>query len=55
MPALFNQALRGLMLETDLDHLLVKMLLAEMNAQAALAGLNLLHVIVLLSVPNTGC
>jgi hypothetical protein len=31
------------MLETDLDHLLVKVLLAEMNAQAALAGLNLLH------------
>jgi hypothetical protein len=31
------------MFEADLDHLLVKMLLAEMNAQAALAGLNLLH------------
>ena len=45
MPALFDQALRRLMLEADLDHLLVKMLLAEMNAQAALASLDLLHVI----------
>ena len=43
MPALFDQALRGLMLKADLDHLLVKVLLAEMNAQAALADLNLLH------------
>jgi len=43
MPALFDQAFRSLMLETNLDHLLVKVLLAKMNAQAALAGLDLLH------------